>query len=297
MSDLLVRQRIEYFADSLWKRLRGVDCACPNCGSTRFAIVDRKYIITELRRCEGCRLMYRAPSDDQTENEEFYQEKYSQGFTTELPDEAEIEELLAKNFATPKHSYSYAISLLKALGLGRGRRVFDYGCSWGYGSWQMRQSGMDVVAFEISRLRSEFARKRLGLNMVSQVPAPSNLGELAGSFDCFFSSHVVEHVPRPAAVIELAQALLKPGGYFLAITPNGSDLYRRAAPLNWHLAWGKVHPNMIDDEYWQHALAPRAMMLATSPVDHGLVRAFRDGANPCQAVLLDGAELVCIARY
>jgi 2-polyprenyl-3-methyl-5-hydroxy-6-metoxy-1,4-benzoquinol methylase len=223
-------EKIRYFATALWKRLHDVDCACPNCGSARFTIQDKKYVVTELRRCEDCYLLHRVPSDSKTDNEEFYQDRYSQGFTTELPDDAELAQLVAAGFATPEHSYSYSISVLSALGLGPGCRLFDYGCSWGYGSWQMMQAGLDVVSFEISKSRADFAREKVGVNVLSGLPDPASLGELGGTFDCFFSSHVVEHVPQPSAVIQLAKAMLRPGGYFVAITPNGSEPFRRTRP-------------------------------------------------------------------
>lgn len=137
----MATDKIGYFATSLWKRLLGVDCACPNCGSKKFVVVDRKFIVTELRRCEDCRLIYRAPSDSKADNLSFYQQNYSQGTATDLPDDDELARLTAANFTTWAYTYDYYISLLASLGLGAGHRIFDYGCNWGAaGDWPRRDS-------------------------------------------------------------------------------------------------------------------------------------------------------------
>jgi 2-polyprenyl-3-methyl-5-hydroxy-6-metoxy-1,4-benzoquinol methylase len=43
----------------------------------------------------------------------------------------------------------------------------------------------------------------------------------AESFDAIFSINVLEHVPNPAGFARACATLLKPGGLFLAVTPNG----------------------------------------------------------------------------
>jgi len=43
----------------------------------------------------------------------------------------------------------------------------------------------------------------------------------AGAFDAVFSINVLEHVPEPAAVLRESARVLRPGGLFLAVTPNG----------------------------------------------------------------------------
>lgn len=288
--------KLAYFATSAWKRVRAIDCACPNCRSPLYARMDQKYLVTELRRCRACRLMYRSPSDSAAENDAYYQDAYRAGFATDLPDDTQLALLKAARFRTTEHSYAHILSLIECLELPRGSRVFDYGCSWGYGTWQFRDAGYDVSGYEISRPRADFARRKLELNLLERLPPLVDAGPLGGAVDCFFSSHVIEHVPRPDGVIELARALLRPGGYFFAITPNGSDQFRAKHPGKWHRLWGKHHPNFIDDGYWRHALKPRPLLLATLPVASELVASFTRGGTYTDPIL-DGDELVCIARF
>lgn len=289
--------KLDYFATSLAKRVTGSGCECPNCGSNKHVVVDRKYLVTELRRCTECRLLYRSPTDSVGDNRKFYQKAYISGFTTKLPSDDDLNRMKINRFSAADHNYGYFIAVLQSLGLGRGSRIFDFGCSWGYGSWQFADAGFDVLSFEISKPRAAFAREKLGLKVLDTLPDPAQPGELAGKFDCFFSSHVIEHVPQPASALKLARALLKPNGYFVALTPNGSAPFRSKNPDGWHHLWGKVHPNLIDDEFWHHTLAGTPMLLAASPVDRSNVARFHQGLSVRDDGRLDGDELMCIARF
>jgi hypothetical protein len=87
----------------------------------------------------------------------------------------------------------------------------------------------------------------------------------AGYFDCFFSTHVLEHVPSPGQSFKYAMQLLKPNGLFVSFTPNGSDANRAVEP-NWSKHWGEAHPNFIDDIFLDTSFrfSPRA--IGSSPV-------------------------------
>lgn len=289
-------QKLGYFVELLRKRASGIGLACPDCGSSKFEIADRKFLIAELRRCDNCRLFYRAPTDTPSENEGFYQLDYSEGFTTDLPDDAELRRLLDTAFADSGKSFADYIRVLEALGAPAGGRLFDYGCSWGYGSWQFARHGYDVTSFELSRPRSEFARRKLGVACLTELPRAETVGALAHTFDIFFSSHVLEHVPRPRDVIELARALLKPEGLFVAFTPNGSAQFRASNPTEWHTLWGKVHPNVLDEVYYRAAFENSRIHFDTSPADAGRLRTWSNGQESSFSSLT-GAELLCVARF
>ena len=291
-----ISEKANYFIELLGKRLSGKGLVCPDCGSSDFRLADRKFLVAELRRCDACKLLYRAPTDTLAENEGFYQDDYSEGFTTDTPDDAELARLKETVFADSGKSFAYYIGLLEALGVAPGARLFDYGCSWGYGDWQFARHGYDVTACEISRPRAEFARRKLGVNCLPRLPDANNLGELAHSFDVFFSSHVFEHVPSPREVIKLARALLKPDGLFVVFTPNGSAAFKASSPAEWHSMWGKVHPNVIDDVYYRAALPDARLHLDSSPVDPGRLTAWAAGREPGDAPLT-GGELLCVARF
>jgi 2-polyprenyl-3-methyl-5-hydroxy-6-metoxy-1,4-benzoquinol methylase len=285
--------KISYLNRSLASQFSKVRFMCPNCGADAPRnSVDRKYVITQLRRCTNCKMMFRTPTDDPADNASFYESEYTQGFTTELPSDQLLSDLKRTNFAGTEKDYSYYIAVLAKLGLGPGNRIFDYGCSWGYGSYQFLRTGFDVMSFEVAPGRKRFAHEKLGIPMADDMN--SAVRKFPGAFDCFFSAHVLEHVPSPALSLSFSYALklLKPNGLFVSFTPNGSAAHRARSPT-WSKLWGEVHPNFIDDIFLDRSfrLSPRA--LGSSPV--------LDVALPAKGELnrlddLQGDELFFVAR-
>lgn len=278
--------RLSYFLRSAYLSADRERRRCPNCGGDG-KTVQRKYVVTTLRRCSDCLMQYRAPTDSPVESERFYNDEYSQGVTTELPrDEQELERMKRDRFPEQDNAYPYFIEVLRSLGVRPGDRLFDFGCSWGYGSYQLVQAGYDVKAYEISRERGVFAHDKLGIDLVDDFDAFVDRNR--GSFDVFFSSHVLEHVPSPTSAINAGIALLKPGGLFLSFFPNCSLAWRAADPDSWKQLWGKVHPNALDEVYLARAFAAMPHLIGSSPVklDQGAVTALassRPGTH-----LLDG---------
>ena len=246
--------------------------------------VDRKWLVTALRRCAQCKLLYRAPTTSVEENAAFYQSEYEQGATTDMPSDAALAHLIATKFAGHERNYDAFVSVLRALGVGQEDKVFEFGCSWGYGSFQLAQAGYSVDAFEISKPRAEFAREKLGVSLKSRAEVK------AGAYDVFFSSHVIEHVPSVAEMIEFGMRSLKPGGLFVAFTPNGSASFRSVLPNNWHKSWGLVHPQLIDEVFLMRNFSSVPLIITSSP--HPL-QSFSNWKRTAlsEVVSLEGAEL------
>lgn len=259
-----IASRLSYLGKCLGSYLSPERFICVNCGSSDNTVVSRKYLITSLRRCGNCGLQFRAPTDDPVSNLDYYETKYSFGFTTDMPSDEELAKLIESDFAGEKN-WSYYNGILKELGLQQGARLFDFGCSWGYGSYQMSQAGYAVTAFEIAPTRRSYAEQKLNVSVISNMEAAIQNPELAGAFDCFFSSHVIEHVPFPSRVFEYADALLKPDGIFVSFTPNGSEAAKLASP-DWNRWWGEVHPNAIDDTFLDSAFRKVPRIVGSSPV-------------------------------
>ncbi len=250
-----------YLFSSLIKLVTRCGRACPSCGALKSRVMDRKWGVTTLRRCQSCQLLFRSPTTTEAENERIYNMIYREGFTTDIPNDATIARLIATGFRGHEKSYDPYIEVLRALGLGRGLRLMDYGCSWGYGSHQLAAAGFVVEAFEISKERAEFAAARLGVRMTRPEVVASN------SYDVFFSAHVIEHVPSVQQMVEVGLRVLKPGGMFVAFTPNGSLARKAVNPARWHSAWGFVHPQLIDDVYLAAQCRPCLATSAPHPLD------------------------------
>jgi 2-polyprenyl-3-methyl-5-hydroxy-6-metoxy-1,4-benzoquinol methylase len=290
-----LRNKACYLLSSAGKRLAGGHARCPSCGAGPRERVDQKWLVTTFCRCSRCQLLYRIPTSDAQENEEFYQEDYTEGFTTDLPAAEELQKLIATRFAGSEKNYAHYIAVLQALGIGGGARLFDYGCSWGYGSHQLAAAGYEVDAFEISRPRAAYARSRLGVSMPAQESLPP------ASYDVFFSAHVIEHVPSPADMISLGMRLLKPGGLFVCFCPNGSNSFRQRAPQDWHLMWGQSHPQLVDEVYLQHVFPQQPLLMHSAPLLHWAdpmhlqaVKDWRKLARP-HVGCLDHIELLFVA--
>ena len=247
--------KMQYFLRSLEKYNDPSSWLCPNCGSAKGQECDRKYFLTRLIRCDVCRLMFRAPTDSEEFNEKFYNFFYKQGTGTEVPSEAGLARLVETNFTGSDRDYKRYIDMLKSQGIMPGAKVFDFGASWGYGSYQLSRAGYEVRAYEIARDRRAYAIDKLGIGHIDKPFAIVKGHPLYNSFDCFLSVHVLEHVPAPSKVIDLAWNCLRPGGTFVAVTPNGSDAYRKCNSQSWRRMWGGVHPNFLDDVFYDAQFA------------------------------------------
>ncbi len=243
----LVRSASQFAKPAAWR--------CPNCGSATSTEVDRKYIVTRLLRCAECSLMYRGPTDSEEFNRLFYNFHYQEGTAMICPSSSAIARLREENFAGDDRDFAGYIAFLERHGAKRGGRLFDFGCSWGYGSYQFARAGYDVQSYEIADDRRNYAIEHLGIRHIDDPFAIVEGHPLAGSFDCFFSAHVLEHVPSPSKVIDLARRCLRDGGLFVAFTSNGNEGFRKCNPASWHNMWGSVHPNFLDGQFYSHQFA------------------------------------------
>ena len=262
---------------------------CPSCAFESAATVARKFVVTSLKRCARCELMFRAPTTTSEENASFYQESYRQGFTSDTPSDEELEKLIANNFAGSEKDYTTYLNVLTALGGQPGDRLLDFGCSWGYGSYQMKKFGYDVTSFEISKPRCRYAREKLGVRAFDQLADLKEEG-----FDIFYSAHVLEHVPSIADVFVYAQKKLKKGGLFIAFTPNGSNAYRQRPDGAWNQLWNMVHPNFLDDRFYKKAFPD--VLLASDPYDFKAISEQWSGGKASAPLKLDGEELMAAVK-
>lgn len=287
---LLRSQKFQYLFESARRYTEPV--ICPFCNTGKAKLIDRKYFVTRLFECNACHLYFRHPVEKQASNETFYQEGYVEddNITTSLPTVEELEELKKDGFLVGNKNAARYCELFSALTKGKEQvRVIDYGCSWGYISWQLRHAGFDVESYEISKPRAAYGNKNLGLNILTQEK------EIRPGNDIFFSSHVIEHHPSINEMISLAKSKLNNGGYFIAISPNGSNSYRKKDPAGFHLAWGKVHPNYLNVDFYKTIFKDFPYYIGSSPFNFPAIQAF----NAEDQIIDDLAseELIVIAKF
>ena len=218
------------------------------------------------------------------------------GFTTEMPTSDELRKLMETGFAGTERDHSDRMNVLTALGCRPGDRLLDFGCSWGYGSWQLAKRGYDVTSLEVSKPRAEYAAKNLDVHVVTSLETLSNEPNLESRFDIFFSSHVIEHVSAVSTVLNLAFRLLKPGGLLVLFTPNGSPGYRKRQPRLWHTFWGFWHVTLPDDVFYDSYFQSAARVFASIPYDLATITPDLLQGNRRTELDLTGPEMLFVAR-
>lgn len=287
----MISGKASYFLTSAARFITRHRMACPSCGSLESTVVDRKFVVTRLMRCHKCRLLFRSPTTLEGEFTAYYQQQYAQGFTTEVPTETRLSELKATKFEGTEKDYSSYLAVLRSLGCMPSARLFDFGCSWGYGTWQLTQAGFAVEAYELSEPRRKFATDSLGVTVLP------DLASISGPYDIFFSAHVLEHVPNLDEVIAFARRVLRPGGLFVAFTPNGSAAYRTRNPGGWHTSWGFVHPLMLDEAFYRARFSRSPFVMDTSPYNLEEISRWTGQKSESQLGKMSGSELFIAVRF
>lgn len=263
-----------------------VDTRCPSCGGARSHLVRRKALVTALWECEDCRLRFRVPKERVQESTEFYQRRYAEGFTTDCPGDDELNRLVQVGFRGTPRDYEQYIRVLNAVGLRRGDLVLDFGCSWGYGSWQLRRAGFRVYSYDISKPRSAFAAAKLGCHVLADV------AELPEHVDCLFTAHVIEHMPDPNVLWQAALRCLNPTGIVVCFAPNGEPcLERKYGRKRYHQLWGRVHPLLLT----VHALRTMSLRHGFIPIIFSSPYSLEGIQRRAPDVGADGEELLLLA--
>jgi 2-polyprenyl-3-methyl-5-hydroxy-6-metoxy-1,4-benzoquinol methylase len=243
-------------------------------------------VVSALYECVYCGLRFRVPKDSLLNNREFYQEDYWEGISANVPSDDELRALLTKGFEGHEKDYKEYIAALKASGLIAGSNILDFGAAWGYGSHQLREAGFNVVAYEISLPRARFAAEKLRITTIADPSHPPE------PVDCFFSAHVMEHLPDPNVIWQIARSALKPKGLFVAFVPNGEPLVEHLHGSNrYHKSWGQLHPLFLTSKHLKYMASKYGFEanLYSAPYPLGDITNQKNGD-------LGGIELCIIAR-
>lgn len=282
--------RVKFY---LWaaQHIPSADRTCPLCGSSNTNLVKRKFVVTALYGCDDCGLRFRIPRETPAQARSLYQTEYSYGFTTDCPDDETRQQLIDTSFRGSEKDFQTYIEVLQAAGLEPGMKILDFGASWGYGSWQFAQAGYEVFTYEVSAARARYAAEKLGCRVLSTV------AEAPEKVDCFFSAHVIEHLPHPTELWQAADAVLKPNGIVVVLMPNGDEQYEQVSPAHYHQLWGRVHPLLLNARSLR-AMAEHAGFQGNvySSDESGAWKYDLDAIRKALGSNLRGPELLFIAR-
>ncbi|HYC22259.1 MAG TPA: class I SAM-dependent methyltransferase [Candidatus Bathyarchaeia archaeon] len=132
-------------------------------------------------------------------------------------------ELIVENFAR-------RIRWVKPL--GRGTRLLDVGAAYGFLLVAARGLGYEVLGVEPAQGCADFARRELGVEILSGTLEEADLAE--ASFDVVTMFDVIEHLVDPAATLRRVHALLRPGGLFVVETGDVGALLARVCGRRWY---------------------------------------------------------------
>ncbi len=286
----MLQQKIQYLVRSTLNITQKKQC--PNCSHTKFDCLDTKYLVTRLYKCKFCKLNFRFPVDSKSFLEAFYQSKYKANYSdvtreiTELPTDEDLIGMMKNNFYGKRNYSPFVKALLKS----DSAKILDYGCSWGYSVFQLKQAGYDAEGFEISSARAEFGRK-IGVNIHDKQSTVKNDNDL------ILSSHAIEHLPVVSEYIRFAATKLVHDGILISFCPNGSPEFRAREPKNFHVNWGLLHPNYLDVEFASHTFRNNPYLILTDDWRYNFEQIEKwDGRSQIVGEKLDGQELLIIAK-
>jgi hypothetical protein len=282
-------QKLNYLLRSVRNILQ--DKHCPYCGGKDLELVERKYVVTSLLRCAHCGLLHRHPRDSKQFLDQFYQTDYKVEvqMMTDLPADAELVKLKSTNFSGLRDYLPLIIAAAKKP--ASQIKLIDYGCSWGYNVFKLKQERVDAEGFELSVPRARFGEEKLAVRIASREE------DIRGGNDLLFSSHVIEHLPAIQDFVALSRQKLLNDGVFMAFCPNGSREFQARQPELFNVTWGSLHPNYLDVEFARHVFRKNPYLIMTSDWPYH-IETIENWDGETQHVDADrsGYELLIIAK-
>lgn len=147
-------------------------------------------------------------------------------------------------------------------------RLLDIGCGDGSFLHRMERHGWSGTGMDFDAAAIKAGRQKYGLDLAVADFMETDFAE--AGFDAITMSHVIEHVPDPAATFEKCRRLLKPGGRLVVSTPNSLSLGHQQFQACWR---GLEPPRHL------HILSPRLLARCADQAGLKIVRAGSTAAN------------------
>jgi SAM-dependent methyltransferase len=166
----------------------------------------------DIIECESCGFKHALPLPDAAALEEVYREDYyAQEKPTFLAHAGE-DQLWGELAQTDR------LEILETLLPPDRRRLLDVGCGPGFFLQTALRRGWLAHGIEPSRQAAAHARA-LGATVTEGFFNNASAAAL-GRFDAINLSNVLEHVPDPGRLLQLAHGVLEPGGVICVTVPN-----------------------------------------------------------------------------
>lgn len=240
---ILIRQ-IRYYLRMFYYWLSGDPNSCPHCNSTNVTLLCRKRYIVQRLLCNNCKLEYRYPKN---------REKFSSDLNYPFPvtniKKEELNQLLRTKFFNSRYDFSPDIRIISKI-IPKGK-LLDYGASIGVAVYQFGEMGYDAIGFDIDIRRREYARKNLGVEVLTDF---NKLKAMKNEFDVIFTAHTLEHISDISKIFDLFQSIIKPGGLLYIRVPNCTRTINTDLKLAWGARLPSVHALALTKDFFLHNL-------------------------------------------
>lgn len=202
----------------------------------------------EVVRCGACGLVRTTPAPRAEEAGRYYPAGYhAVAGARRFPGPVE---------ALQRALYASRARAVEALA-GAPGRVLDVGCGPGFLLDAFRRRGWDPDGIELDDHSARHAREVLGLRVATDAgerwPWPD------GHFDAVVLWHVLEHLEDPAAVLDRAHRILRPGGVLMVGVPNFASPEARLSKGGWFHLDVPRHVVHLTPEWLDAALTARGL--------------------------------------
>lgn len=200
--------------------------ACPACGSRD----EDRAIHSEgfgFVRCARCALWRQQPLPDPDSVRLRYDGEY---LAYELARQHEFRDLELRSLA----EVGFDVDARRGLSRSPRRALLDVGCATGALAAALRERGWDARGVEVSAIMAERARADHGLDVFAGTLEEARFAD--GVFDAVHASHLIEHLPDPAAFLAECHRILAPGGELVLTTPNVRSFQFRLMGGAWRSA-------------------------------------------------------------
>jgi 2-polyprenyl-3-methyl-5-hydroxy-6-metoxy-1,4-benzoquinol methylase len=103
-----------------------------------------------------------------------------------------------------------------------GQTLLDIGCGTGEFLKAAADIGFTVTGIDVDSTTTAYVTNKYGFRTVTGLLGPGTFPP--NTFDVVVLSHVIEHLQRPAEILEVIRGILKPDGLFVMCTPNSDSL-------------------------------------------------------------------------
>lgn len=224
------------------------DKICIICGSPTIVFIERIWDdryghpgVYSIEKCESCGQMATTPRLSEADLPALYSRYYPRRDIDYSALEHESA-LVGRKFARFKRWLAGTDNQGHYLAKP-GQRVLDIGCGSCLSLLELRQLGVEPYGVETDPNVAAIAQ-RYGLNVfigsIYDDPFPGQI------FDLITLNQVIEHVPDPAAFLQITRNKLAPDGRIVLSFPNVLSLQRRLSGscwINWHVPYHQHHFN------------------------------------------------------